>query len=90
MPKESDNNFDALALLRWVAETFKEEIAPFQAITDLHLQIATYHCWGCDGEFESRWPRWEEPTLETFPHKPDCRYTALVRLARIEDEHVSK
>jgi len=43
----------------------------FEGVTE-GSQKSYWHCRGCDGEFESNWPRWEEPTEETFPHKKTC------------------
>lgn len=68
-----------LELLKWVVRTRGEEFAPFEAIFDEAMQIQVWHCWGCDGEFISRWPRWEKPTLRTFKHKHGCRYVAVIK-----------
>lgn len=43
-------------------------------------QTSYFYCHGCDGEFISRWPRWETPTLKTFPHKKDCKYVSMLKV----------
>lgn len=69
--------------LLWVwdkAETLSGHLHPWQAWTDYGAQASAYHCWGCKGEFLSRWPRWDEPTDKTFPHSKDCRYIAAKKV----------
>ena len=58
-----------------------EHLRPWSAWSELdsHPQRRGFHCWGCEGEFISIWPRWEEPTVETFPHRPECKYLAYLQ-----------
>lgn len=76
--------------LSWLVETFREEIAPYSATTNLDEQVSKWWCHGCEGVFESRWPQWTEPTDETFPHEQNCKYMQAVRLTQakpnIEDD----
>ena len=68
--------------LRWmldIMDQFGGTIHPYLAFTDETRQVRAYHCHGCAGTFLSRWPSWETPTLETFPHAIDCSYVAAVR-----------
>ena len=71
--------------LRWVFDIIeyferRDAIHPHPTWTEHgHPQREGWGCYGCDGEFVSVWPQWEKPTLETFPHKPDCRYVAVMR-----------
>lgn len=70
---------EALIWADTIMRTFDRTLAPWHASTNYEEQIRTYHCFGCSGEFQSRFPNWAEPTLETFPHGPDCHYVAYVK-----------
>lgn len=66
--------------LDWCFKKAGENLKPFKASFDYHLQERTYRCWGCDGCFISSWPNWIEPTNETFGHKPNCEYISALNL----------
>jgi hypothetical protein len=67
--------------LKWVFEIADEEfLQPWKAWSDYNQQITAYHCWGCGGAFISKWPEWEKPTDNTFPHSDGCMYMAAKRL----------
>ncbi len=68
----------AEGVMNWVNDNFKEAIGPFHASTNHNPpQSAEWCCTGCNGGFISHWPKWEEPTDQTFPHDPKCKYVAL-------------
>lgn len=74
---------DLFGSLGWLVETFRTEISPFSASTDLnHPQSSQWRCHGCEGVFTSHWPTWTEPTDETFPHEQHCKYMKAVRLTQ--------
>ena len=68
---------------RWLWQTARDAVAPFDAWLEEATQRAGWHCHGCDGEFISTWPKWEKPTDATFPHAAGCQYVAA--LARAAD-----
>jgi hypothetical protein len=83
--RAKESKMDALVeALKWLVFTFKKEIGPYEAITDLNAepQRTIYWCHGCDGEFVSIWPEWEEPTDEIFSHSSDCKYMEVIRLIK--------
>jgi len=43
-----------------------------------------YLCHGCSGEFISSFPNWEKPTLKTFKHKKNCKYTKVLNILKKE------
>ena len=49
-------------------------IEPYSAWNNHAGDEEGYHCKGCNGEFISHWPRWEKPTIKTFPHEENCAY----------------
>ena len=77
---EIPNKETLYSLLDWLVRNFHEEIKPFEAIHDNYNQTCIWHCFGCCGEFLSKFPHWERPTLKTFLHTPNCRYVQLMKL----------
>lgn len=71
-----------LDALKWVVHTLGCELEPFEGMFDESAQITLWHCYGCDGEFISKWPRWEKPTIKTFGHNPDCKYVQVIKRIR--------
>ena len=66
--------------INWLYSHSKAE--PFEAVFE-GSQTCYWHCYGCDGEFISRWPQWEKPTLDNFQHKKDCKYVSMLKVLNL-------
>lgn len=70
--------------IKWLYEHSK--CSPFIAWTSSHE--SGYKCYGCNGEFISECPKWEEPTLKTFPHKRNCEYIKILKILNLRKQKI--
>ena len=55
------------------------DIEPYEGMHE-GSQTSYWFCKGCSGEFISRWPKWEKPTVENFPHKSKCTLVEVLKV----------
>ena len=68
--------------IEWIYNCYGTKIGP-HVTWGQGPETEAYGCYGCKGEFISRWPRWEEPTLKTFPHEKDCKYVKSLKVLKL-------
>lgn len=69
--------------IEWLYLHSKSE--PYEAMFE-GSDTSYWHCCGCEGEFVSRWPNWEKPTLNNFPHKNNCKYLLVLKLLKLNEQ----